>query len=83
MSTALVTRSFRLNRTLEEQEQLDISVTDDYSSWYPDKELGLHNSSSCTTFLQSYYATNGSTACHNTPPFTCYRLWNNPGLVTK
>lgn len=34
MSTLLVSRSFRLNRTLEEQGQLDISTTNDYSTWH-------------------------------------------------
>jgi hypothetical protein len=32
MSTPLVSRGFRLNRTLEEQEQLNVSVTNDYST---------------------------------------------------
>lgn len=32
MPTYYVTRSFRLNRTLEKQEQLDISVNNDYST---------------------------------------------------
>ncbi|KAJ5858071.1 hypothetical protein N7455_008965 [Penicillium solitum] len=73
-------RSFQLNRTLTGQEQLDISVTDDYATWYPDKDQLAYNSSSCTNFWQSYYAINGSTTCHKTPPFTCHRLWNNPGL---
>lgn len=80
VSNIFVARSFRLNRTLEGQEQLDISVTSNYSTWYPDKDQMSYNSSSCTAFWQSYYASNGSTACHNTPPFTCHRLWNNPGL---
>ncbi|KAJ5111806.1 hypothetical protein NUU61_001436 [Penicillium alfredii] len=80
ISNFQVCRSFRLNRTLRGQEQLDISVANDRSAWYPNKDQLSANSSSCTDFWQSYYATNGSTACHNTPPFTCHRLWNNPGL---
>ncbi|OQE68330.1 hypothetical protein PENNAL_c0155G02305, partial [Penicillium nalgiovense] len=60
LSNFSISRSFRLNRTLEAQEQLGLSVTNDYGT--------------------CYYAVNGSTACHNTSPFTCHRLWNNPGL---
>ncbi|KAJ1708884.1 hypothetical protein NYO67_8961 [Aspergillus flavus] len=80
ISNLFVARSFRLNRTLESQEQLDISVTSSVSTWYPNKDQMSYNSSSCTTFWQSYNAGNGSTECHNSPPFTCHRLWNNPGL---
>jgi hypothetical protein len=80
ISNVFVSRSFRLNRTLEGQEQLDLSVTNDYATWYSDKDQLSPNSSSCTEFWRSYYAANGSTACHNTSPFTCHRLWNNPGL---
>ncbi|RDH26893.1 hypothetical protein BDQ94DRAFT_164089 [Aspergillus welwitschiae] len=80
ISNFFVAHSFRLNRTLERQEQLDISVTSNFATWYSDKDQLSYNSSSCTTFWQSYYAINGSIACHNTPPFTCHRLWNNPGL---
>ena len=83
LSNAQVSHSFKLNRTLEGKEQLDISVTNRFNSWYPDKDQLSANSSSCTNFWQSYYATNGSTACHNTPPFTCHRLWNNPGLTQR
>jgi len=80
ISNYQVSRSFSLNRTLEGQEQLDISVTKDFDSWYSDKDQLSMNSSSCTQFWQSYYAINGSNTCHNTQPFTCHRLWNNPGL---
>jgi hypothetical protein len=80
MSNIVIARSFRLNRTLENQEQLDISVASNFAAWYPDRYEYSHNGFSCTNFLQSYYAMNGSTSCYNTPPFTCHRLWNNPGL---
>ncbi|KAI2742753.1 hypothetical protein DTO013F2_8429 [Penicillium roqueforti] len=75
-----VSRSFRLSRTLEGQEQLDISVALNYATWYSNKDQLSPNSSACTNFWRSYYAVNGSTGCHNTSPFTCHRLWNNPGL---
>ena len=80
MSNIIIARSFRLNRTLDNQEQFDISVASNSAAWHPDKYEYSHNGSSCTNFLQSYYAINGSTSCHNTPPFTCHRLWNNLGL---
>lgn len=81
ISNCQISRSFKLNRTLEGQEQLDISTTREFSSWYPNKDQLSVNSSSCTEFWQSYYAVNSSTVCHNTPPFTCHRLWNNQGLL--
>jgi hypothetical protein len=37
-SCAKSSRSFRLNRTLEAQEQLDLSVTNDYGTWYANKD---------------------------------------------
>ena len=80
VSNFFVSRSFRLNRTLQGQEQLDLSVTNDYATWYHNKDQLSPNSSSCTNFWNSFYAVNGSTACQNTSPFTCHRLWNNPGL---
>ncbi|KAE8155413.1 hypothetical protein BDV40DRAFT_294341 [Aspergillus tamarii] len=80
ISNIQVSRSFKLNRTLEGQEQLDISITNDLITWRPNQDQLSPNSSSCTTFWQTYYASNGSKECHNTPPFTCHRLWNNPGL---
>ncbi|KAJ5454900.1 hypothetical protein N7530_011442 [Penicillium desertorum] len=33
ISNYFVSRSFRLNRTLEGQEQLDLSVTNDHANW--------------------------------------------------
>ncbi|KAJ6027402.1 hypothetical protein N7460_012219 [Penicillium canescens] len=80
ISNGYVSRSFQLNRTLTHQEQLDISVTDNFTSWYSNKDQLSYESSSCSSFWQTYYAMNGSTSCYNTPPFTCHRLWNNPGL---
>ncbi|KAJ5982325.1 hypothetical protein N7451_012425 [Penicillium sp. IBT 35674x] len=82
ISNWYISRSFQLNRTLVAQEQLDISVINNYSTWYPDKDQLSYDSSSCTAFWQSYYAHNGTTACDDTPPITCHRLWNNPGLPT-
>lgn len=80
ISNALVSRSFKLSRALHGKEQLDISVTGDFDTWYADKDQFSMNDSSCQVFVQTYYAVNGSTACHNTPSFTCHRLWTNPGL---
>ncbi|KAF2995449.1 hypothetical protein E8E15_000028, partial [Penicillium rubens] len=37
MSNIVIARSFRLNRTLENQEQLDISVASNFAAWYPDR----------------------------------------------
>jgi hypothetical protein len=83
ISNAIVSRSFRLNRTLIQQEQLDISITNNVTSWFSNKDQLSYESSSCSNFWQTYYAVNGTTSCYNTPPFTCHRLWNNPGLPTK
>lgn len=54
LSNAQVSHSFKLNRTLEGKEQLEISVTNRFNSWYPDKDQLSANSSSCTNFWQSY-----------------------------
>ncbi|OGE46910.1 hypothetical protein PENARI_c091G01411 [Penicillium arizonense] len=80
ISNAYISRSLQLNRSLTQQEQLDISVTSNFNSWYSNKDQLYYNSASCSNFWQTYYAVNGTTACYNTPPFTCHRLWNNPGL---
>ncbi|RDH38295.1 hypothetical protein BDQ94DRAFT_156325 [Aspergillus welwitschiae] len=80
LSNALVSRSFKLSRALHGKEQLDISVTRNFDTWYADKDQLSRNDSSCQIFVQTYYAVNGSTACHNTPKFTCHRLWTNTGL---
>ncbi|OJZ79687.1 hypothetical protein ASPFODRAFT_54812 [Aspergillus luchuensis CBS 106.47] len=80
LSIVLVSRSFKLSRALQGEEQLDISVTRNFDTWYADKDQFSMNDSSCQTLVQTYYAVNGSTACHNTPKFTCHRLWTNPGL---
>jgi hypothetical protein len=76
-----ISRSFKLSRPLQGQEQLDLSEATNVSSWYHNADQLSYNSSSCTRFLQTYYASNGTTTCHSTPPFTCHRLWNNPGLA--
>lgn len=78
ISNVCLARSFQLLRPLQNQEQLDISITQEPSLWYP-SESGV-NSLSCTCFIQSYFAVNGSGSCHNTPPFTCHRMWINYGL---
>lgn len=80
ISNAYVSRSFKISRPLQGQEQLDISVARELETWFSDKDQLSSNSSSCDHFQQSYFAFNGSTDCHNTPDFTCHRLWINPGL---
>ncbi|KAL2783432.1 hypothetical protein BJX66DRAFT_318507 [Aspergillus keveii] len=35
----------------------------------------------CDSFEQTYFALNGSADCHNTPAFTCHRIWRSPGLL--
>jgi hypothetical protein len=80
VSNAHVSRSFTLSRPLQGQEQLDISVARVLETWFSNKDHLSFNSSSCDHFQQSYFALNGSTGCHNTPIFTCHRLWINPGL---
>ena len=80
LSNYAVSRSFRLSRPPNGQEQLDLSLAADLSSWYSDKDQLSQNSSSCNSFKQSYFASNGTTQCHNTPAFTCHRLWINTGL---
>ncbi|KAL4889241.1 hypothetical protein BDV59DRAFT_119734 [Aspergillus ambiguus] len=68
--------SFELKRPLRDNEQLDLSVTFDLGDFLPRQG----SNSSCADFLESYTADNGTTDCHNTPVFTCHRLWLNPGL---
>ena len=70
MSNIVISHSFRLNRTLEKQEQLNVSIASKFTSWHPANYAYSHNGSPCTNFSQSYYAMNGSTSCHNAPPFT-------------
>jgi len=48
ISNALIYRSFKLSRTLVDQEQLDVSVTNNFTSWYSDKDQLSYESSSCT-----------------------------------
>jgi hypothetical protein len=81
LSNFVVSRSFKISRPLKGQEQLDISLATDLSSWYHNKDQLSRNSSSCNSFKNSYFAWNGTTDCHSTPAFTCHRLWLNPGLV--
>jgi hypothetical protein len=83
LSNAFVSRSFKLSRPLQCQEQLDISVTRELDTWFPNKDQVdqlSFDSPSCDHFLQSYSALNGSAECHNTPELSCHRLWMNPGL---
>jgi hypothetical protein len=76
ISNACLSQSFRLARPLQGQEQLDISITLQPHPW----RSVLVNKQTCTSFIQSYFPINGSDDCHNTPPFTCHRLWINNGL---
>lgn len=76
ISFAYLSRSFKLCRPLQGQKQLDISVTGEFETWFSDKDQLFYQ------FQQSDSAFNGSTDYHNTPDFTCYRLWINPGLWT-
>lgn len=70
---------FRTNRSLEGQEQLDLSATDKLAKCHPTNYNEAHISS-CTDFATSYFVVNCSTFCHDTIPFTCHRLWVNSGL---
>ncbi|KAL2801516.1 hypothetical protein BJX63DRAFT_417230 [Aspergillus granulosus] len=76
ISNACLSQSFKLARPLQGQEQFDISITLQPDLW---RSFSVNNQS-CTSFIQSYFPTNGSDDCHNTPPFTCHRLWINDGL---
>lgn len=74
-------RSFKLSRPLEGQEQLDLSLAINLTSWNSTKSLALKSPNpACDSFERTYFAWNGSADCHNTPAFTCHRLWINPGL---
>jgi hypothetical protein len=79
ISNACLSQSFKLARPLQGQEQLDISITLQPHSW----SSTWVNNQSCTSFIQSYFPINGSDDCHNTPPFTCHRLWINNGLSSE
>lgn len=81
MSSSRLSHSFTLKRALIGPEQLDISITDNPSTWYPLKNDGLSDNPSCTDFVISYDTFEAG--CHNSPPFTCYRLWMNPGLPAR
>lgn len=80
ISNACLSLSFELLRPLQDQEQLDISISHDLDSWYPYEGQSSTKSLSCTSFIQSYFPVNETEGCHNTPPFTCHRLWINHGL---
>lgn len=81
ISNACLSQSFELLRPLQDQEQLDISITQDLDLWYEGQSS--MKSLSCTSFIQSYFPVNKSEGCHNTPPFTCHRLWINHGLKSE
>lgn len=74
ISNSLVSRRFKLSCALADQEQLDRSVTKNFTPWYSNKDQLLYESSSCSKFWQTFYAVNGSTVCYNTPLFTSHRL---------
>ncbi|KAL2795478.1 hypothetical protein BJX66DRAFT_301705 [Aspergillus keveii] len=81
-SNFYLSRSFKLSRPLEGQEQLDLSLAIDLSSWNSTKSLALKSPNpACDSFEQTYFALNGSADCHNTPACTCHRIWINPGLL--
>ncbi|KAL4960570.1 uncharacterized protein BDV14DRAFT_182285 [Aspergillus stella-maris] len=77
ISNRCVSQSFRLLRPLQGKEQFDISITPGLGS--DNKDYGI-NGLGCTSFVKSYFAINGTKGCHNTPPFTCHRLWVNSDL---
>ncbi|KAL4745853.1 uncharacterized protein BDW70DRAFT_154566 [Aspergillus foveolatus] len=81
ISNICLSRSFKLLRPLQGQEQLDISITQKLGLWHSNNDQLSMNSLSCTDFIQSYFPLNGSGDCYNTPPFTCHRLWENSGLA--
>lgn len=74
-----LSRSFMLSRTMKYQEQLDLFITTNMSLWYADKDQISYNDSSCTRFLKTYWGVHQN-SCISASPFTCRRLWNNPGL---
>jgi hypothetical protein len=80
ISNTCIARSFRLRRPLYGQEQLDISILGQANSWNQRTNQNLGDDLACTSFIQSYFAVNGSGGCFNTPRFTCHRLWMNDGL---
>ncbi len=62
------TKSFTLiGRSLEGQEQLDISA------------IAPSTSDKCGVFIRSYFA-GTTTVCNNVENVDCVRLWDNPGL---
>ncbi|KAL4781051.1 hypothetical protein BJX76DRAFT_350471 [Aspergillus varians] len=80
ISNTCVSRSFSLFRPLRGEEQLDILVIQEPGATYSNTLL---NNLACTDFIQSYFPINESKSCYNTPPFTCHRLWSNPGLAEE
>lgn len=81
ISNICLSRSFKLFRPLQGQEQLDISITQKLSLWHSNNDQLSMDGLSCTDFIQSYFPLNGSGNCYNTLPFTCHRLWENSGLA--
>ena len=59
-----------LDRSLEGQEQLDISA------------MTPSTGDKCGVFIGSYFA-DTTTDCNNVNNIACVRLWNNAGLWTK
>ncbi|KAL4927725.1 uncharacterized protein BDV17DRAFT_265646 [Aspergillus undulatus] len=80
ISNACISQSFKLLRPLHGEEQLDISIAPQLDLWTSIEGQSSANSLGCTSFIQSYFPMNESGGCHNTPPFTCHRLWINSGL---
>jgi hypothetical protein len=50
ISNAYVSRSFKISRPLQGQEQLDISVARELETWFSNKDQLSFNSSSCDHF---------------------------------
>lgn len=80
MTNACLSRSFKLLRPLQGQEQLDISIAQEPDLRHSYDHQSFMNDLSCTSFIQSYFPVNETEGCRNTPPFTCHRLWVNYGL---
>ncbi|KAL5337379.1 hypothetical protein BJX70DRAFT_399682 [Aspergillus crustosus] len=71
--------SFKISRPLRPHEQIDFSVAPDLSTWTNQAP----NHISCGNFVRTFFARDKiGTTCQNFGPFTCYKIWANPGLVS-
>ena len=80
VSNSRIVQSLQLNRSLMDQEQLDLSLASNLSSWYANKDQYSSHSASCNIFLKTFTALDNVTTCINVPKFTCHRFWTNNGL---